>query len=252
MEKRGQATIFIILGIVLVVAVILFFVLTKTEIIPPLLTPSDAASQIRDVDEHVTDCLQEVGIEYVNILGAQGGYLNPGPDTFRMYNDSQVSYLCWNQEGLPTCTNRLLTVSRMEEDLTDAISQGLQTCINVYDVSQDIQAEEDWELEVDIAQENVVLTLFYPVEVAKGSDIATEDEFVQTLDVPLGNLYDVSQDIVNQHAVIGDFDPLLYMLEKLSQYTIYKNKPYPDVIYQVKEREHSFVFQFGIQGEENV
>jgi hypothetical protein len=42
------------------------------------------------------------------------------------------------------------------------------------------------------------------------------------------------------------------MLSKLSRYTIYKNKPYPDVLYQIKLREGDYVFQFAIQGEENV
>ena len=95
--------------------------------------------------------------------------------------------------------------------------------------------------------------LIYSVTVDKGEDdIVSEDEFGETLDLPLGQLYDVSMDIVNDHALYGDFDQLLYMLSKLSLYTIYKNKPYPDVLYQVKMREDGFVFQFAIQGESNV
>ena len=252
MNKRGQMTIFIILGIVLVTAVVLYFVLTKANIIPPLLTPSDAASELRDVDEHITGCLEEVGMDYVTILGLQGGYLSTGPDTFRMFNDSQVSYLCWNQEGIPTCRNRLLTVNHMEEELTQSINQALQTCINVYEYSDDVEAVAAWDLDVAINRNSVTLDFYYPVEITRKEDVASEDEFSETLNVPLGELYEVSQDIVNEHATIGDFDQLLYMLSKLSKYTIYKHKPYPDTVYQLKMREQDYVFQFAVQGEANV
>ena len=167
--------------------------------------------------------------------------------------DSMVSYLCWNQENSPTCTNRLITLDKMEEQLEDSIGKGLETCINVYDYSNDVEVNEDWELDITINYFNVDFNLDYPVSVVKGEDdSASEDEFGYEADVALGEIYEVTQDIVNQHASLGEFDQLLYMLSKLSRYTIYKNRPYPDVIYQVKLREKAYVFQFGIQGEENV
>ncbi|MDP3728186.1 MAG: hypothetical protein Q8R18_01900 [bacterium] len=251
MEKRGQATLFIILGIVLVVLVILYFIGVQQNIIPPLLSGGSSASQMAAVDQHVRECMVEIGGQYVTQIAAQGGYLAPASDTYRLYNDTQVSYLCWNQVGL-FCTNRLLTVSHMEEELTDVIDDALGTCINVYDASDDIEAAEDWELSVDIQRDSVDLLLYYPVSIDDGDNVISEDEFSESLDVPLGELYEVSQDIVNDHAVVGDFEQLIYMLSKLSRYTIYKYKPYPDVLYQVKLREDTFVFQFAIQGKSNV
>lgn len=252
MEKRGQATLFIILGIILVVLVAIYFIGVQQELIPPLLASNDASSQMSQVDQHIRECMADIGNEYVTILGAQGGYLSPATDTYRLYNDTQVSYLCWNQVGLPTCTNRLLTISHMEEELTDVINDALGTCINVYDVSEDVEAADEWELTVDIQRDSVDMLLYYPVTIDDGDNVVSEDEFSESLDVPLGELYDVSQDVVNDHAVNGDFEQLIYMLSKLSKYTIYKYKPYPDVLYQVKLREGSYVFQFAIQGEENV
>lgn len=251
MEKRGQATLFIILGIILVVLVAVYFIGVKQEIIPPLLSGGDASAQMSAVDQHVRECMNEIGGQYVTQIAMQGGYLAPAADTYRLYNDTQVSYLCWNQAGVGTCTNRLLTVSRMEEDLTVAIEGALGSCINVYEESDDIEAAESWELSVDIQRDTVDLVLYYPVSIDDGDNVISEDEFSESLQVPLGELYDVSQDIVNYHAVNGDFEQLIYMLSKLSRYTIYKYKPYPDVLYQVKLREDSFVFQFAIQGEEN-
>tara|TARA_Y100000310_G_scaffold290392_1_gene317535 strand:- start:5877 stop:6644 length:768 start_codon:yes stop_codon:yes gene_type:complete len=253
MKKRGQATLFIILGIVLVVVVGLYFVGVSTNIIPPLLTTSDAVSEMAEIEDHIEECLADVGGNYVTILGLQGGYISPAEDTYRLYNDSSVSYHCWNREGVAPCTNRLVTLSHMEEELQDAIDSALDTCVNVYDYSKDVEADSDWELEVAINFNEVQLDLYYPVSVDKGEDdFASEDEFSKSLDVPLGELYEVALDVVNSHAFSGEFDQLLYMLSKLSRYTIYKHKPYPDIIYQAKLREDDYVFQFAIQGEENV
>jgi hypothetical protein len=252
MNKRGQATLFIILGIVLIVLVILYFVGVQQDIIPPILGGSSASEEMNDIDNHVKGCLEDVGNDYVTILGLQGGYISPDEGTYRLYNDSKVSYLCWNQAEVKTCTNRLLTIEHMEEELTDAMSDALKTCVNVYDYSDDVIVAEEWDLTVDIQRDSVDFVLYYPVQITKGEDVASQDEFEETLNVPLGELYEVSQDAVNDHAVYGDFEQLLYMLSKLSRYTIYKNKPYPDVLYQIKLREGDYVFQFAIQGEENV
>ncbi len=252
MDKRGQATLFIILGIVLVVLVALYFIAVQQDIIPPILGGSSAGEEMSDVDNHIEECLEEIGGDYVTIIGLQGGYLSPDAGTYRLYNDSKVSYLCWNQVDVKTCTNRMLTEEHMEEELKDAMSEALKTCINVYDYSDDATMSESWDLSVDVQRDSVSFVLYYPIQIVKGEDVASQDEFKESLNVPLGELYEVSQDVVNDHAIYGDFEQLIYMLSKLSRYTIYKNKPYPDVLYQIKLREGDYVFQFGIQGEENV
>jgi hypothetical protein len=252
MNKRGQTTLFIILGIVIVILVALFFIGRKVELIPELFPAADAQGELNDIDDHVTDCLGEIGDEYVRQIALQGGYLSVGADTYRLWNDTTVSYLCWNQEGLPTCSNRLLIEAHMEEELEEVMTEALSTCINIYDYSDDLQAADDWVLEVDVNYDSVDLYLDYPVEVVKDEDSASTDGFEESLNLPLGQLYDVSQYIVNQHAEWGVFDPLLYMLGQMGEYTIYTNKPYPDTLYQLKLREGNFIFQFAIQGEENV
>jgi len=253
MNKRGQATVFIIIGVVIVILVALYLVLTQTKVIPPFLGGGDASDEMSDIDEHISECMEEIGGEYLTRLGQQGGYLEiVSAGSYRTYNDSSVSYLCYNQPGLITCSNRLLTVAHMESELEDVISQGLESCINVYDYSDDVRAAEDWVLEVEIFNSAVDMTLVYPVEVIKDEEDRREkEEFTFTFsDVPLGELYDVSMDIVNSEASLGDFDQLLYMLQKFSKYNIYKYRPYPDKIYQISLREGGYVFQFAIEGED--
>ena len=73
MLKRGQITIFVILGIVLVVIVVLLFTLRK-EILPKNILPTQTVS----LQDHVEDCIRESGNSAINLVSKQGGEINPG------------------------------------------------------------------------------------------------------------------------------------------------------------------------------
>ena len=252
MNKRGQATVFIIIGIVILIIVALYIIGTQTKLGVQILGGGSAEDQLADIDDHISECLEETGTEYITKIALQGGYLSVPPNSYRLYNDTTVSYLCYNQPGTTACSNRLLTIAHMEQELEETISDALKACISVTDYSGDARTAEDWVLEVDILQQAVDLTLIYPIEVIKDEEKREQEEFSVTIPATLGELYDVSIDIVNDEAIVGDFDQLIYMLQKFSRYTIYKHKPYPDKIYQVKLREGNFIFQFAIQGEQTI
>ena len=74
-------------------------------------------------------------------------------------------------------------------------------------------------------------------------------EFKEVVDKPLGDLYEVSQDILDYESQFGDFDQLIYMLSKKGDYFIYKKRPYPDKLYIINDKERKLTFQFFVQGE---
>jgi hypothetical protein len=72
-QKKGQITIFIIIGIILLLTVVLFIFLRKeitffrpSEVVPPELVP---------VINYMDDCLNQLGTEAANIVGSTGGYI---------------------------------------------------------------------------------------------------------------------------------------------------------------------------------
>ena len=250
MEKRGQITIFVILGIVIVAIIVLLFAFRKDII--PTSSQTGINSEMKAAKQIITDCLEKSAQAPVEKIGLQGGYLSPAPSTFRLWNDTQISYLCFNQVGLNTCTNRLLTVRKMEEQLSDAVKEGLKTCVDLTDIKGvDVIAKSDYKVTTRILPYQVLVDLEYPITVnSKVSDAqATEKKFSYIMDAPLGDLYNVAQDIIDQETEIGTFDQLTYMLVKLGKYTIYVVKPYPDKIYRLKLRENPYMFQFAVQSE---
>ena len=90
MDKRGQATLFIILGIVLVVIIVLLFT-TKTIELP---RRSVESSQVSNIDAYVESCISKEVKDLLVGLRKQGGMTNPGgcyPDNC-YYDDGRTKY----------------------------------------------------------------------------------------------------------------------------------------------------------------
>ncbi|RME55049.1 hypothetical protein D6777_01715 [Candidatus Woesearchaeota archaeon] len=249
-KKRGQITIFVILGIVILATIILLISFRK-EIIPPS-SQTSINAQMKEVKQIVESCLENSAKGPIEKIALQGGYLSPSQDTFRLWNDTPISYLCFNIEDQDYCRNRLLTLQNMESQLSKAIEESLPECLDFDNVrGVNIKTKGKPKVSVQILPLQVLVDLEYPVTVeSKVSDAkASTNKFSYIVDKPLGDLYNVAQDILDQETTTGQFDQLTYMLLKLGKYTIYVQKPYPDKIYRLKLREDNFMFQFAVQGE---
>lgn len=250
MDKKGQITVFVIIGIVIVALIVLLYAFRKDISVP--FVQVNLQDEMQQVRSDIETCLKSSSEGHVERIALQGGYLSPPPGSFRLFNDTPISYLCYNQAGKPTCTNRMLTLDSMQKELNNAIEDTLPECMEL-DVSGGVQLQEpsSYKVKTDIQPSKVVVTLDYPITLTnkKTGDELTEKEFSTVINAPLGDLYDVAMDIVDSEAVGGRFDVLSYVLSKMSKYTIYPHKPYPDKIYQIKLRENGYLFQMAVEDE---
>lgn len=249
MAKRGQATIFVIVGIVLLAVIILLFYLRGQLFFGPVTTESLQDSLV-PLEAHITACLQKAGDEPLKRIGLQGGYLSLGPGTFGAYSGDQISYLCYAQGKKATCSNRMLTPMNMEQQISTAVQQNLAQCLNIgkfkrgFDLTIGQQS-----VTTAIGPSSTIITLHMPLTLRKDAVVVQKESFSQTFTYPLGRLYDVAQDIVDYESQFGDFEQLSYMLVHKGAYIIDKKKPYPDTLYILTTKDSPYVFQFMIQGE---
>ncbi len=256
MEKRGQITVFVILGIVVVALIVLLFAF-RDEIIPTTASTENLNGIMDDIRDRVSECIEESAEGPLEKIALQGGYLSVPAGSYRLWNDNTVSFLCYNMQDKKNCRNRLLTREHMEEELSDAVEQGLASCVDIEDFSPglietyEVMTPEAMEVETTILEDQVLFELDYPItlESTSNDNVVSEDKFSVPVEVPLGELYEVALDILDAETSIGTFDTLTYMLAKMSRYTIYLHKPYPDKIYQIKLREGDYMFQFAVEGE---
>lgn len=254
MRKRGQVTTFVILGVI-IVALVLLLLYTKTNVFMFSPDIEDLSGQMSMVRKHIVTCIGKIGDEPIRRIALQGGYLSTPEGTHRLYDDTTISYLCYNMDQDPRCRNRMLRKVDMEEQLDKALNFELQKCIDVQQFKKlggfEILTPKKWELKTTINPDAVLVKVDYPITIqsTKMDVEVSEDSFSKTFNYPLGALYEVSQDILDFETEYGEFEQLTYMLGTHGRIIIEKLRPYPDKIYKINQQDSNYVFQFAIQGE---
>ncbi len=260
MNKRGQATIIIFLALILVIIIgLIFFIKSKVYV-----GGTDIENLQRELDpiiRHIEKCLYESTQETAVLLGEQGGYLEPKENTYKLYNDKKISYLCYNKPGTPQCSNRYLRLSDVKEQLKQAITQKINKCVQIDSFEKagyTITASTNKNINLNIGSDSIITTLNYPIKIKKGTAETQIEVFSKAVPLPLGRLFSAATDIINAESIIGKFDPLIYSLIKSKftnkQYVIQLLKPHPDKLYILKIKntpteKETFTFQFFIEGE---
>lgn len=258
--KKGQVTIFIILGIIILAAVVLVMFLKSQFYFGPA-TQERLQQEFPSIKIHVEKCIKDISEPILRKIGLQGGVLNPPEDTFRYYLGTKISYLCYNIPKDKRCSNRMLLKTQIEKDLTDEIKPKLTSCIDI-DSFKKLNYEITtgaFQLDTSVGQDSVSFLLDFPITIKKDDAEVKESTFSAKIDYPLGRLYNSAQDIITAEAIVGDFDTTPYSFLKTKNtnlpYVVQKLQPYPDKLYVLKIQDvpndkEPYIFQFLVQGEE--
>jgi len=247
-EKKGQITIFMIIGLVVIVIIaLLLFARSRGVGIEP---KKFLSSQIEPIKNSVTKCVGIEGVEALKLLGRQGGDLNPA--RYLKYKNENVAFLCFNKPGKKECINRMLTRREIEGELNVYVREQLYRCIHLEDFI-DVQKYEliAGELAVNtmIASDEVFVGVDYPITLKKkGIEVGISD-FSTRVQMPLGKLLKVTDDVLDAESEFGEFHTLAYELLYKGLYEIRKEQPYPDKIYILKIKDNPYIFQFAVEGE---
>lgn len=254
MKKRGQVTLFVIFGVILLIIIGLFLYL-RTNIFMFNPSSEDLNSELQAINEHILNCVESAGDQPIRTIGLHGGYLEPPTNSYRLYSDYPISYLCYNIPGKSQCMNRMLRKDDMESQISDTISRSISDCVDIESFrsfgSFNILTPSPFKVSTKIFSDSVLVNVNYPITLksTKSEAQSQQSDFSFSFSYPLGELYDVSQEIVNAEAEFGDFDQLVYMVSKMGRYHIEKKRPYPDEIYIMNLKDDDYIFQFAIQGE---
>lgn len=199
MSKRGQITIFIILGIVILLSSALFFYAKNSE----LGAFKPYQGRAGPVEEFVDRCLSEISIQAINLASAQGGFveiplqyidpshhLNEFPGVPRDIS-SIVPYWYFNGE------RKNPTESEMKSHLRKYIEDNLDFCLNnfnAFEAEYNIEEKSIKRVDIILNNDDTTIKLDYIIDITpKGSNETTSrDSFIINVDVPLLRLYNLA------------------------------------------------------------
>ncbi len=214
--KRGQLTIFVIIGIVLLVLIAMLLVITRTRVeLEPVRT---VPAEFEPLRQHVLECVQLIGSDAIKEVASHGGYLDPlhhdpaflldqshpVESDLVLFNSADTSsavpyyFYLQSPSTCSACSFSSLAPSKeqVENDIGTYIEEHLDNCIN-FGVYPDltVEASPDRTISVTVTNESVTVLLDWIVRMQRGDSSATIEQFYKRIDIPLGRYLNTAYEI---------------------------------------------------------
>ena len=226
MSKRGQITIFLVIGIlILFLAAGIFFTISKIKKAPLEVQQAEVLlfEWVRpSVITYVERCLKETTASGVYLLAANGGIIYPDDTSVILLTDTGLVNYGW-LNGVSGFSD-----IKMEQDLGQFITKYLEQCLGDFEIFEDqgIDIQPDFsrmKAAPTIGKTSIQSDMTLPISISLPTgDIITLDSFTARVDSNLGDMVNVAEEVVEQAKDTIDF------LE-------FQNLPYYPVIFPYDE-----------------
>lgn len=218
LKSKGQVTIFIILGILIVVAGILIY-LFYPNIQGALGFSSESPSQ------YMQTCIEDKVIEAVEKLSIHGGSIIP--EFTYSYNNEDLEYLCYTNQDYKTCVNqRPMLKEHVEKEIRGYILADVDSCLTSLEETYSRKYSVDLKkgpLSVEIAPKNIIIVSNSSLTLKKGES-STYPNIKVNVKNNLYELVSIATNIIQFESKYGDTETTDYMnyyhdlkVEKLKQ-----------------------------------
>lgn len=250
MNKKGQLTIFIIVGVIIVVGVGVFF-LFRQGLIPNL-----GGSKEINPNSFLKSCLEEKVEEGVNILEHQGGSISPLlSKKFRFDEDDRfwnITYLCYTQQFYESCVNQEpILIRHLENEMNEYIHEEVTSCLDALENSllkQSYEVTTDYrDIGVDFVSKKMRLNIDGEIVLSKNDEESKIKNLKLEFPTIIYDLAIVAQEIVAQESRNCYFSHTGYMLMH-PEYGIDIFRVEDTEIYTVRLRDSSHKFRLAVQG----
>ncbi len=211
--KKAQVTLFIILGIVLLIILAIAIYFATQIIIKPKAPTTEHAIKI-----YVQDCIKETAVTALKKIGDNGGYIdieNPYRDFNIKTEPTEGDALVISELGLypipywwymkttNKCNNCYLTTDNMplipeiEEQINEHVLKNVGKCLkNLSTFSQYEITTGEMDVITNIAKDSILITAEYPVEFSRGEIKTKITEFETEIRISFKKIYDLAKEII--------------------------------------------------------
>ena len=232
-NKKSQTTIFMIIGMLIVIGGVIFFYSTQKVqkgIEPEIkIIQEQIPTQFDPIKEYVNNCVYSLGVEGLKIIGNQGGYTsftdknlnkesfiiteNPTESdavSFTKDSDLKIPYW-WYLKSANNCKNDCKFASKrpnlrhtensIEKQLERYVDSKFKECLNNFEpfIEQGFKVSELGKIKTDvtIATNDVVVLVEYPLNVERQDTKSKISQFLVRIPVNLDKLYELATKITN-------------------------------------------------------
>ena len=201
-QSRGQLTVFIILGIVLLLSISLVIYFNQQQARAPLEQTITVPEDVRQIYDAVSTCTNELSREGLETLGIQGGYINLPPiiartPTAYLPSDSFAMFKTpfWYYEG----EDRTPTLDFMTRELAVYVRDNLADCVDNFSAFEPVFTITPLEPPlpvVTVTDERVIVNVNWPLDIETADRRTQMTDFVTSHTIKLKAAHELASKIM--------------------------------------------------------
>ena len=194
-DKKGQISLFIIIGIILVMIVSFVFFLVYDFSGESVVNKNVEISD-EGIKMYVQNCLDKNSNNMVSLLSFQGGYVSILEDSFIYDIDGIYFYINYAYDS----SIKLVSKEIIEQELSTYIGSTFRDCVDFSVFEQEGYEIESSvpEINVVVSSDNVVVDADFPITVTNGGKKQEFDgKYKSVVNARLGHVYDIVGEVVD-------------------------------------------------------
>ena len=194
MFKKGQISLFILMGVILIVAIGFLLYVNNSDEGNEVKKTANIPSDLQPVKNYVESCIKSVGEEALELIGAQSGYYDI-PKQLKVDNSNVGYYIKNNLYSMPS-------IPIIENELSKYIDKQLFFCFKNFVPLKEIGYDIDYSKsnsEVKINENDVNFIVNMNITASKGGSSLYQDKFSNTIEqFRFKLIYDTINEIINR------------------------------------------------------
>ena len=251
MKRKGQVTIFIIIGIILISSIVIFFLFREEA------TIDTTGRSEENPESFLESCMENNVKEAIEVISIHGGYLNNELYKSFKFEDEgislNISYLCYNQNSYLPCINQKPTFTEdLKTEIKNYISDDVENCFNEMTngfVQKGYVVETNYRgFSVDFLPKRVIVQTDSDVVLTSSGETTKGKDFKITISSRFYEITTLVQEIVNQEARFCYSEihgiSLLYPEFSIDKFRTEDSS----VIYTIEHKDSKEKFRFAVRG----
>lgn len=239
MKKRGQITIFIIIGIIVVGLAVLIYMFY-----PEISTGLGFGA--KNPQAYLQNCLEDDVVNAIEVLSSQGGKINP--EHYILYNDEKIEYLCYTSEYHELCTvQQPMLKNSIENEIELAINDKVKECFEKLEKNFGSEGYgvnlQDGGVDVELLPKRVIVGFDSALTLTKDGT-QTYDSIEVVVNNNLYELVSIANSIIGWETNYGDSETTTYMNYYHDLKVEKKKQSDGTTIYILTDRNNGNKFQF--------
>jgi len=220
MQKKGQAAVFVILGVVLLISVILL-INFKTGFLKSLFQKStqeiaSVPEQLQEVTDFIDRCLETASRNSLYQIGRNGGYYTVPVDSSIIWFIEEVPYYYLDGKiNIPS-------LGLVETELSKSISNEVIQCLDFTEFKDEGFAikTQNYSVAADIQEKKILVTMDYKILIEKSGVSSEFTEFSSEIDSNLASMHAASEELISIYSKKPGFVCLTCMEEIADIYPV--------------------------------